>query len=58
MGTKIREPPNFHGVNDLEKFLTRYKDEVLENQRLLSLDIALKETHVRWWAAHKETIKY
>jgi hypothetical protein len=31
VGTKIREPPSFHGINDLEEFLTRYKDEVLEN---------------------------
>jgi GTPase SAR1 family protein len=31
VGTEIREPPSFHGVNDLEVFLTRYKDEVLEN---------------------------
>ena len=31
VGTKIREPPSFYGINDLEEFLTRYKDEVLEN---------------------------
>jgi len=31
---------------------------VLENQRLLALDIALKETFARWWGAHKETIRY
>jgi hypothetical protein len=36
----------------LETFLTQYKDEVLENQRLL----ALKATLARWWGAHKETI--
>jgi hypothetical protein len=34
VGTKIREPPSFHGVNHLEEFLTRYEEEVLENQRL------------------------
>jgi len=44
VGTYIREPPSFHGVNDLEEFLTQYKDEVLENQRLLALDIAFKAT--------------
>ena len=31
VGMEIREPPNFHGVNELETFLTWYKDEVLEN---------------------------
>jgi hypothetical protein len=30
---------------------------VLENHRLLSLDIALKETLAIWWGVHKETIK-
>ena len=39
VGIEIRESPSFHGVNDLEVFLTRYNDEVLENQRLLALDI-------------------
>jgi hypothetical protein len=31
LGTEIREPPSFHGVNDLEAFLAQYEDEVLEN---------------------------
>jgi hypothetical protein len=44
-------------VNDLEEFLTRYEDEVLPNQRLLALDMELKETPARWWGAHKETIR-
>jgi hypothetical protein len=56
VGTEIREPPIFHGVNDSEEFLTRYEEEVLENNRLLSLDISLKETPATWWVAHKETI--
>ena len=29
---------------------------MLENQRLLALDIALKATPARWWGTHKETI--
>jgi hypothetical protein len=40
----------------LETFLAQYEDEVLENQRLLALDLALKATPARWWGAHKETI--
>jgi hypothetical protein len=40
----------------LETFLTQYEDEVLENQRLLALDLALKATPTRWWGTHKETI--
>jgi hypothetical protein len=30
VGTEIREPPNFHGLNDLEELLKKYEDEVLE----------------------------
>jgi hypothetical protein len=54
---EIREPPNFHGVNDIESLLAQYEDEVIENQRLLALNIALKATPARWWGTHKETIK-
>jgi hypothetical protein len=48
MGTEIREPPSFHRVNDLEIFLVQYEDEVVENQRLLALDIELKATTAIW----------
>jgi hypothetical protein len=34
--------------------LTQHEDEVLENQRLLALDLALKATPTIWWGAHKE----
>jgi hypothetical protein len=36
--------------------LTQYEDKVLENQRLLALDLALKTTPTRWWGQHKDTI--
>jgi hypothetical protein len=29
VGTKIKEPPSFHEINDLKKFLTQYEDAVL-----------------------------
>jgi hypothetical protein len=31
VGTKIKEPPSFHGINDLEEFQTKYEDELMEN---------------------------
>jgi hypothetical protein len=36
--------------------LTQYEDEVLENQRFLALDLALKATPAIWRGAHKEII--
>jgi hypothetical protein len=56
VGIEIREPPSFHGLNDLETFLTHYEVKVLENQILLALELALKATPTRWWGANKETI--
>ena len=56
VGIEIKEPPSFHGLNDLETFLTQYEDEVLENQRFLALDLTLKATPTIWWGANKETI--
>jgi hypothetical protein len=40
----------------LEEFLTNFELKVLEIQRLLVLDIALKETPACWWGTHKENI--
>jgi predicted 2-oxoglutarate/Fe(II)-dependent dioxygenase YbiX len=56
VGTKIREPPKFHGLNELEEFIKKYEEEVLGNQRILALDIALKETPARWWGVDNEII--
>jgi hypothetical protein len=36
--------------------LTQCEDEVLENQRLSTLDLAFKATPTRWWGTHKEFI--
>jgi hypothetical protein len=44
-------------LNDLEELLTSYEEEFLENNRLLALDISLKETPTIWWGVHKETIQ-
>jgi hypothetical protein len=56
VGTEIIEPPSFHGLNDLETFITHYEDKALENQRLLELELSLKATPARWWGPHKNTI--
>jgi hypothetical protein len=56
VGTKVREPTTFYGLNDLEDFLMKYEEEVMENKILLTLDIALKDTPAIWWGTHKENI--
>jgi hypothetical protein len=54
VGTEVREPPTFHGHNDLEDFLMNFELEVVENQILPLLDISLKSTPTQWWGTHKE----
>ena len=56
VGTEVREPPTFYGLNYLEEFFMKYEVEFMENQRLLALDIDLKATPVRWWGTHKAKI--
>jgi hypothetical protein len=56
VGTEVREPPTFYGLNDLEEFLMKYEVEVMENQILPVLDISLKSTPARWWGTHKANI--
>jgi hypothetical protein len=56
VGTEVREPPTFYGLNDLEEFLMKYEVEVMENQILPALDISLKDTPAIWWGTHKENI--
>jgi hypothetical protein len=36
--------------------LAQYEDVVLENQRLLAHDLALKARPTIWWGTHKEKI--
>jgi hypothetical protein len=56
IGSKVREPPNFYGLNDLEEFFMKFELEVEENQRLPILYISLKATPARWWGTHKDKI--
>jgi hypothetical protein len=56
IGSEVREPLTFYGLNDLEEFLMNFELEVMENRRLPTLDIALKATPTCWWGTHKEKI--
>jgi hypothetical protein len=34
------------------------EEKVVEDQRISILDIALQDTHARWWANHKALLRY
>jgi hypothetical protein len=56
IGSEVREPPNFYGMDDLEEFLMKFELELVESQRLPVLDITLKSTPTIWWGTHKEKV--
>jgi hypothetical protein len=57
VGTEVRQFPTFTEEDNLENFLTEFESEVLDSQRLLVLDIALRDTPAQWWGAHKKVIQ-
>ena len=56
IGSEVREPPTFYGLNDLEEFLMKFELEVVESLILPILYIEMKATPSCWWGAQKENI--
>ena len=50
------EFPIYEKLPGLCELFQEFEKKVLEPQRILALDIALKATLVHWWATHKRTI--
>jgi hypothetical protein len=57
IGTEICEPPRYDGLTDVVYFIREFELQISDQQRLLALDVALKETPARWWDAHKDGIR-
>jgi hypothetical protein len=49
--------PKFEGLTEVSYFVNEFELQIPEQQRLLALDVALRETPVRWWETHKEGIE-
>jgi hypothetical protein len=58
IGTELCDPPRYDGLTDISMFVKEFELQVPKQQRLLALDVVLKETPARWWDAHREGIKY
>jgi hypothetical protein len=56
IATKISNLPIFDGLNPLEPFLLDFEESVPTQQRLLTMDEALKSTPERWCGTHKDNI--
>lgn len=57
MTCEVRKLPSYDGLGDVNVFLDDYEGQVLERQKLIALDIALKSTPARWWGTHKKNIR-
>jgi len=58
IGTEVCELPHYDGLSDVATFFVAFENVVIEQQRLLALDVTLRATPARWWAAHKNSIQY
>jgi hypothetical protein len=54
IGIDIYNPPKYDGLTDISMFVKTFELQVLEQKRLLALDVVLKATPSRWWDAHIE----
>jgi hypothetical protein len=54
--TKIVEPSRYNGLTHIYFFINEFEMQILDQQILLALDIALKVTTTIWWDAHKDGI--
>ena len=56
VGTKVCDLDTYDGLPNLYTFLTELKVKILETQRFLAIDVALKATPIRWWVSHKQFV--
>ena len=56
IGTEIIDILSFHGLVDVNEFLQQFEQEIPQEQRLTTMDLAVKATPATWWHAHKEHI--
>ena len=57
IGTEVRDPPRYEGIIYVASFIREFELQIADKQRLLALDVALKEILARWWARHKDRIE-
>jgi hypothetical protein len=54
--TEVRDTPKFEGLTEIISFVNGFELNIPKQQRLLSLDVALRENPSIWWETHKEGI--
>jgi hypothetical protein len=54
IGIDLCDPSGYDGLTNIRLFVKEFELQVPKQQRLLALDVVLKETPSRWWDAHRE----
>jgi hypothetical protein len=55
--TEFREHPIYDGTSELDSCLLSMEEKVLEDQRVLVLDVAFQDTPSRWWDNNKALLR-
>ena len=56
LGSQTRVLPIFDGLKDPEAFIVQFSEQVLDSQKMETLDSVFKATVARWWNGHKKYI--
>jgi hypothetical protein len=57
VGTKVREHPIYDDTSGLDNFLVIMEENIVEDQRISVLDVALHDNPARWWTNHKALVE-
>jgi hypothetical protein len=49
IGTKVCDPLKYDGIIDVYPFFKEFVLKILDQQRLIALDLMMKATLARWW---------
>ena len=56
LGSQTRTLPVFDGSTDPEEFIVQFLEQVLDSQKMETLDSTFRATAARWWNGHKKYI--
>ena len=54
LGSQTRPLPIFDGSTDPEEFIEQFLAQILDSQKMETLDLALKAIAARWWTGHRK----
>ena len=57
VGTKVKEHPVYDGTSELNILFLNMEEKVLEDQRIMVLDVAFQNTPAIWWDNHKSLLR-